>query len=98
MIKLDRRRSPGRPKSMCLAAPGRLQGLAAKLLLAHRQSSRYEGRLTANGTAVEGVCVTGEAIRPLVPVVGRELSRWQASMAQYLPSRGTWALSRSRYM
>jgi hypothetical protein len=25
--------------------------------------------LAANGTAIEGVCVTGEAIRPIVPVV-----------------------------
>jgi len=29
------------------------------------------GRLTHNGTAVEGVCVTGEAIRQLVPVASR---------------------------
>ena len=28
--------------------------------------------LTTNGTAVEGVCVTGEAIRTTVPVVGKE--------------------------
>jgi hypothetical protein len=26
-------------------------------------------QLNANGTAIEGVCVTGEAIRPIVPVV-----------------------------
>ena len=25
-----------------------------------------------NGTAIEGVCVTGEAIRPVVPVVSKE--------------------------
>ena len=30
--------------------------------------------LTANGTAVEGVCVTGEAIRQLVPVA------WQGTV------------------
>jgi len=30
--------------------------------------------------------VTGAAIRPLVHFVGRELSRWQAGMAQYLQS------------
>ena len=53
--------------------------------------------ITTNGTAVEGVCVTGAASRPLVPFVGRELSRWQAGMAQYLPSRCARALSRSRY-
>ena len=33
----------------------------------------YEiARVTANGTAVEGVCVTGEAIRLTVPVVSKE--------------------------
>jgi hypothetical protein len=26
----------------------------------------------ANGTAIEGVCVTGEAIRPIVPVASKE--------------------------
>jgi len=25
-------------------------------------------QVTADGTAIEGVCVTGEAIRPIVPV------------------------------
>jgi hypothetical protein len=25
-----------------------------------------------NGTAIEGVCVTGEAIRPVVPIVSKE--------------------------
>jgi len=29
-------------------------------------------RLTHNGTAIEGVCVTGEAIRPVVPVASKE--------------------------
>ena len=43
--------------------------------------------LNANGTAIEGVCVTGEAIRLIVPVVSMELSRWQAGMAQFLQSR-----------
>ena len=38
MLKLSKRRSPGRQKSMCFAATGRLQGLAAKLLLARRKS------------------------------------------------------------
>ena len=52
---------------------------------------------TANGTAIEGVCVTGEAIRLIVPVESRELSRWQAGMAQYLPSRCAWAMVLSRY-
>jgi Pyruvate/2-oxoacid:ferredoxin oxidoreductase delta subunit len=42
------------------------------------------GKFKPNGTAVEGVCVTGEASRQLVLVVGREQSRWQAGMAQYL--------------
>jgi hypothetical protein len=28
--------------------------------------------LTYNGTAIEGVCVTGEAIRPVVPVASKE--------------------------
>ena len=41
----------------------------------------------ANGTAIGVVCVTGAANRPVVPVVGMELSRWQAGMAQYLQSR-----------
>jgi hypothetical protein len=43
--------------------------------------------LTTNGTAVEGVCVTGVAIRPIVQFASMELSRWQAGMAQYLQSR-----------
>jgi len=30
--------------------------------------------MNANGTAVEGVCVTGEASRPLVPIV------WQGTV------------------
>jgi hypothetical protein len=47
-----------------------------KLLLV-RRSSRYNEDLgqiclAANGTAIEGVCVTGEAIRPVVPVVSKE--------------------------
>jgi hypothetical protein len=29
-------------------------------------------RLKHNGTAIEGVCVTGEAIRPVVPVASKE--------------------------
>ena len=29
-------------------------------------------RIFYNGTAIEGVCVTGEAIRPVVPVVSKE--------------------------
>jgi hypothetical protein len=52
--------------------------------------------LNANGTAIEGVCVTGEAIRLTVPVVSMELSRWQAGMARYLQSRVRLVL-RSRY-
>jgi hypothetical protein len=28
--------------------------------------------ITHNGTAIEGVCVTGEAIRPVVPVASKE--------------------------
>ena len=58
---------------------------------------RTKPAMTPNGTAVEGVCVTGEAIRLIVPVVSRELSRWQASMARYLQSRVRLVL-RSRYM
>ena len=38
MIKLSRWRSPGRQKSMCFAAKGRLKGRAAKLLRARRKS------------------------------------------------------------
>jgi hypothetical protein len=38
-----------------------------------------------NGTAIEGVCVTGEAIRPVVPVVSKErvpvVSRYGAIFA-----------------
>lgn len=33
--------------------------------------------MNGNGSAVKGVCVTGVAIRFLVLVVGRELSRWR---------------------
>ena len=44
--------------------------------------------ITANGTAIEGVCVTGEAIRPTVPIVSKErvpvASRYGAVFA---PSR-----------
>ena len=28
--------------------------------------------MTHNGTAIEGVCVTGEAIRPVVPIVSKD--------------------------
>jgi hypothetical protein len=28
--------------------------------------------MSTNGSAVEGVCVTGEAIRPVVPVASKE--------------------------
>jgi hypothetical protein len=38
-----------------------------------------------NGTAVVVVNVTGAAIRLIVPFASMELSRWQASMAQFLP-------------
>jgi hypothetical protein len=31
-----------------------------------------ERSIKPNGTAIEGVCVTGEAIRPTVPVVSKE--------------------------
>jgi len=43
-----------------------------------------------NGTAVVVVCVTSAAIRLTVPFVGKELSREQAGMAQYLqvPANG----------
>ena len=44
MIKLSKWQSSGRQKSMCFAAQGRLQGWAAKLLLAHRKSW-YNGDL-----------------------------------------------------
>jgi hypothetical protein len=37
--------------------------------------------IKADGTAIEGVCVTGEAIRPIVPVASIELSRRQAGIA-----------------
>jgi hypothetical protein len=43
--------------------------------------------MSTNGTAIGVVCVTGEANRPVVLFVGRELSRWQAGMAQYLQNR-----------
>ena len=32
----------------------------------------WQGGMFANGTAIEGVCVTGEAIRPVVPIVSKE--------------------------
>jgi hypothetical protein len=35
-------------------------------------TSTNVGNLKPNGTAIEGVCVTGEAIRPTVPVVSKE--------------------------
>ena len=62
MIKLSKRRSPGRQKSMCFAAKGRLQGRAAKLLLVRRKSWYNENLaaicLAANGPAIWGGCVT----------------------------------------
>ena len=61
MKKLSRWRSPGRQKSMCFAAQGRLQGRAAKLLLARRKSWYSADLLaiclTANGPAIKCVCV-----------------------------------------
>ena len=52
MKKLSRWRSPGGQRSMCFAATGRLQGRAAKLLLARRKSwynaSLVQICLTAN--------------------------------------------------
>jgi hypothetical protein len=61
MIELSKRRSPGRQKSMCFAATGRLQGRAAKLLLVRRKSWYNEELLaiclTANGPVVWGVAV-----------------------------------------
>lgn len=42
---------------MCFAAQGRLQGRAAKLLLARRKSRFCSLRLTANGSVVWGVAV-----------------------------------------
>ena len=52
--------------------------------------------MSTNGTAIGVVCVTGAAIRPVVPFAGMELSRLQAGMAQYLQSRVRLA-ERSRY-
>jgi len=61
MLRLSKRLSPGRQKSMCFAATGRLQGRAAKLLLVRRKS-RYSAHLAAsclaaNGPAIKGGCV-----------------------------------------
>jgi hypothetical protein len=47
----------------------------------------YGGKMPYNGTAIGVVCVTDAANRLVVPFVGKELSRWQAGMAQYLQSR-----------
>ena len=94
------RLSQSKQKSMCFAAMGRLQGRAAKLLLVRRMSWYSAGLLaiclTANGTAIGVVCVTGAANRPVVPFVGMKLSRWQAGMARYLQSRVRLVM-RSRY-
>jgi hypothetical protein len=52
---------------MCIAATGRLQGRAAKLLLARRKSWYNENLgqicLAANGPAIWGGCVTRRSIR-----------------------------------
>jgi hypothetical protein len=47
--------------------------------------------MCANGTAIGVVCVTGAAIRSVVPVasmvpIAIGMSRWQAGTAQYLQS------------
>jgi hypothetical protein len=45
------------------------------ILIEKLSRMRYQGRLPlffANGTAVGAVCVTGEAIRLVVPVVSKE--------------------------
>ena len=62
-----------RQKSMCLAAAkagavASCQTLACALAI----MVLYAGNLKPNGTAVEGVCVTGAAIRLIVPVVSKE--------------------------
>jgi len=70
--------------------------------------SQAASAMTPNGTAVEVVCVTGEANRVLVPVVSSETvpvaSQYGAIFAPGLTqrserqaSRCAWALSRSRY-
>jgi hypothetical protein len=52
-IKLSKWRSPGRQKSMCFAAQGRLQGWAAKLLLVRWQSwHNFAIALQVNGPVV----------------------------------------------
>jgi len=57
---------------------------------------RGKNHMATNGTAIGVVCVTGTAIRLIVPVASREESRWQAGMAWYLQSRVRLVL-RSRY-
>ena len=54
------------------------------------------GAMCTNGSAVEGVCVTGADNRPIVLFVSTELSRLQAGMARYLHRRVRLVL-RSRY-
>jgi len=45
------------------------------LYLEKYQKIVHEGKadINANGTAIEGVCVTCEAIRPTVPIVSKEI-------------------------
>jgi hypothetical protein len=49
---------------MCFAATGWLQGEAEKLLLVRWQSWCYGRRVTANGSAIKGGCVTRRKHRP----------------------------------
>ena len=69
----------------------------AKAMIEAYKDVVSQNAMSTNGTAIEGVCVTGAALRLNVLVASKELSRWQTGMAQYLPSRCAWAIVLSRY-
>jgi hypothetical protein len=87
-------------RSMCLAAPGRLQGWAAKLLLVRGESQDIEHlSLTANGTAIKGVCVNRRKHRPKCVTVGQKTVPVQGGYGACFCSHGRSLLVRavSRY-
>jgi hypothetical protein len=75
MIKLSKRRSPGRQKSMCFAAKGRLQGRAAKLLLVCWQSWHNIAALQVTASGYEQKALVAQPADTSPGTLASKLSR-----------------------